>query len=60
MKTIAMIEAQELIRDRPRDVAALHAMQAARPLKPPPYDFGPVRRCAAKIEARADKKRGIV
>ena len=58
-KTAAMIEAQEERRNRPRDVALLHAMQAARPLKPPPHNFGPRRSTAAAVEARADYRRGM-
>ncbi len=60
MKTAAMIEAAEYARNRPRDIAALHHMQANRPLRPVPYDFGPVRNRAALVEARADRKRGLV
>lgn len=53
-------EALELKRNRPRDVAALHAMQAARPLKPPPHDFGERRPVAALIAVREDRKAGIL
>ncbi len=56
----AMIEAQEIKRNRPRDVAALHALQAARPLKPPPYNFGPARGRAALLAVREDRKAGVL
>ena len=57
---IGLIEARELKRDQPRDVAQLHALQAARPLKPPPFDFGPVRSRAALLAVREDRKAGIL
>lgn len=60
MKTAAMIEAAEHVRNRPRDVEALHHMWAARPLKPPPYNFGPARNRAALLAAREDRKNGVL
>ncbi len=53
-------EALELKRNRPRDVAALHAMQAARPLKPPPYEFGERRPVAGLLSVREDRKAGVL
>lgn len=43
-----------------RDLVALLAVQASRPLRPPPYDFGRMRLSPAASEARADRKRGLV
>ena len=60
MKTAAMIEAAEHARNRPRDVEALHHMWASRPLKPPPYDFGPARGRAGLIAVREDRKAGVL
>lgn len=60
MKTAPMIEALESKRDRPRDVEALHHMQASRPLRPPVYDFGPRRSRVGLVAARADRKLGIL
>jgi hypothetical protein len=54
------IDAADLRRNRTRDVEALHAMQATRPLKPPPYRFEGSRLSPAAVEARADRKRGLV
>ncbi len=54
------LEYLELKRDRPRDVAALHAMQAARPLKPPPYEFGERRPVAGLLSVREDRKAGVL
>lgn len=55
-----LIEARELKRNLPRDVAALHAMQASRPLRPPPHDFGPVRTRGAALAVREDRKAGVL
>jgi hypothetical protein len=60
VKSAPMIEALESKRNRPRDVEALHHMQAARPLKPPPYDFGPRRSRVGVLAARQDRKLGIL
>ena len=54
------LDSAELRRNRTRDIAALHAMQASRPLKPPPYRFQGSRLSPAAVEARADRKRGLV
>jgi hypothetical protein len=58
--TLPITEAHELKRDLPRDVEALHAVQATRPLKPPPYRFEGSRLSPAAVEAKADRKRGLV
>jgi hypothetical protein len=60
MKTAAMIEAAEHVRNRPRDVEALHHMWETRPLKPPFYNFGPARNRAAALAAREDRKAGVL
>lgn len=44
---------------RARDVAALHAMQAARPLVAARHNFGERRRNSAAAEARKDRERGF-
>jgi hypothetical protein len=42
-------------RDPKADAAALDALCARRPLKPPPFDFGPPRSTAAAVSAREDR-----
>lgn len=55
-----LVDAREEKRNLPRDLAALHAMQAARPLRPPPHDFGPVRTRAAALAVREDRRAGVL
>jgi hypothetical protein len=43
-----------------QDVAALHAMWAARPLRPPPYRFDRTIISPAVYAAREDRRRGIL
>ena len=42
-----------------RDVAALHAMQARRPMKPPPMRLLPATVSAGQLELRRAKRLGI-
>lgn len=45
---------------RNRDLAALEAVQAGRPRRPPPTDFGPRRSFAAALAVREDRKAGVL
>lgn len=42
-----------------RDVAALHAVQATRPLKPPPLHLMPIVFTAGQLELRRAKRLGL-
>ncbi len=59
LATCTPIESASLRRTRARDVEAFHAVQASRPLRPPPYKFEQRARTPAELEAIADRKRGI-
>jgi hypothetical protein len=54
--TPAQLEAR---RKRAEDAAALDAMCAARPLKPPPYNFEQRRVSASELALRADVRAGL-
>jgi len=53
------LERSQAWRDRTAAVEALHALQAARPLKPPPYDFSQRRISAAALALENDKRAGL-
>lgn len=55
-----VLEATADRRNRDRDVEALHHMQASRPLKPPPYSFGPRVTRVAMLAVREDRKAGVL
>jgi hypothetical protein len=57
---LVVFEAYELKRNLPRDVAAYEAMIAARPPRPPPYDFGERRPAAALLSVREDRRAGVL
>lgn len=46
--------------ERRRANAAVLAMQAARPLKPPPYQFDRVTRTAAECALAEDRRKGLI
>lgn len=46
-------------RTREADVAAYERMRAARPLKPPPYNFERLRPTAASRALQADRRAGL-
>lgn len=52
-------ERSQAWRDRQEAVEALHAMQAARPLRPPPCNFAQRQRSAAALALQADKRAGV-
>ncbi len=54
--TPAQLEAR---RKRAEDAAAFDAVCAARPLKPPPYNFEQRRVTAAELALRADVRAGL-
>ena len=57
--TRGFAELSDKRRIQARDVAALHAMQAARPLKPPPMVHLPARVSAGALALHRDKKLGV-
>jgi hypothetical protein len=58
--TAPVLEATTDRRNRDRDLAALKALQASRPLKPPPYAFGPRVTRAGLLAVREDRKAGVL
>ena len=46
-------------RERAAQAAAFDAMCAARPMKPPPYNFERARVSAAQLALRADIREGV-